>query len=170
MKILVKYDENTPEEYKLKVNPKGDWIDLRASENILLGKPFLSGDPIPFAIEYKAIPLGVRIKLPSGYEAIMAPRSSTFKNFGLMMQNSIGIIDNTYSGNNDVWHFPGINLSNKNTSIKKGDRICQFRVQLSQRATSEEKKKWLEDSTIEIIEVDNLDENNRGGLGSTGIK
>lgn len=123
----------------------GDWIDLRASEDVHM----------KFG-EYKLIPLGVAMKLPQGYEAIVAPRSSTFKNFGIIMTNSIGVIDNSYSGTNDIWHFPALCLVNE-THIKKGDRICQFRIMENQPC-------------LIFTERESLDETDRGGIGSTGVK
>lgn len=120
----------------------GDWIDLRSAVDVELK----SG-------EYKLIPLGVGMKLPEGYEANVVPRSSTFKNFGILQTNSYGVIDNSYSGNNDQWHFPA--LAMRDTSIKKNDRICQFRI-----------NRVMDD--VEIIEVEYLDDTDRGGIGSTG--
>ena len=108
------------------------------------------------------------MKLPEGYEAIIAPRSSSFKNYGIVQANSIGIIDNSYSGNSDEWMLPVISF--KNITINKGDRVCQFRIQLSQKATIWQKIKWLLSSGIELEEVDDLNSNNRSGFGSTGIK
>lgn len=104
--------------------------------------------------------------LPKGFEAHVVPRSSTFKNFKIVQSNSLGIIDNTYSGNDDEWKFPAISL--ERTVIKKGDRICQFRIQLSQKATIWQKIKWLFTSKIKFEWVDNLDSYSRGGFGSTG--
>ena len=125
---------------------KSNWIDLRASEDISLNVG-----------EYKLIPLGVAMKLPEGFEAIVAPRSSTFKNFGIIMTNSIGIIDNSYSGNNDQWHFPAYAL--RDTKINKGDRICQFRIQRSINS----------ELNVNINVVERLEGVDRGGIGSTGI-
>ena len=118
--------------------------------------------------DFKLIPLGVAMKLPKGFEAVLLPRSSTYKKFGIIQTNSIGVIDNTYCGNNDEWKYPAIAL--RDTVIKKGDRICQFRIQLSQKATLWQKIKWFLSSGIKIIKVDSLDNNDRGGFGSTGVK
>lgn len=123
---------------------KGDWIDLRASETVELK-----------AGEYKMIPLGVGMKLPKDYEAHVLPRSSTFKNYGVIMTNSMGVIDNSYSGDGDEWHFPV--YATRDTVIEKGDRICQFRIVKSQ-------------PNIMFRTVTNLDNICRGGFGSTGIK
>lgn len=119
-----------------------DWIDLRAAEEVKLA----AGD-------YKAIPLGAAIELPKGYEAIIAPRSSTFKHFGILLANSIGVIDESYKGDGDEWHFPA--LAVRNTVIHAGERICQFRIIKHQPKYT---LKW----------VKRLDNKNRGGIGSTG--
>ncbi|MBX4152440.1 dUTP diphosphatase [Paenibacillus lautus] len=121
---------------------KGNWIDLRSAVDIELKKG-----------EYALIPLGVGMKLPEGYEAYPVPRSSTFKNFGVIQTNHFGVIDNIYSGNDDQWHFPA--LAMRDTSIKKNDRICQFRIQEVM-------------PEVEFVTVDELDETSRGGFGSTG--
>ena len=101
------------------------------------------------------IPLGIGMEIPSGYEAWVVPRSSTPKHFGIIMANSIGIIDNSYNGDNDQWHFPAIAI--KDTIIEKGDRICQFRIMVNQP------KFFFE-------EVEHLNEVSRNGIGSTGKK
>lgn len=151
---------------------KGEWIDLCASEDIKLKAPQAktlkpNGNEKTRDVEFKVsyIPLGVAMKLPKGYEAIVASRSSTPKNFNIICANSMGIIDNSYSGNDDMWKFPAITL--KNTFIKKGTRICQFRIQLSQKATIWQKIKWLFSGKIKLVEVTNLEDTNRGGFGST---
>ena len=126
-----------------KIN-QGDWIDLRAAETVELKKD-----------EFKLIPLGVSMKLPDGYEAHIVPRSSTFKNFGVIQTNHMGVIDNSYSGTNDIWKFPAYAL--RNTVISEGDRICQFRIV----------EKMPE---VNFEEADELDDIDRGGFGSTGIK
>ena len=120
----------------------GDWIDLRAAEDITMR-----------AGEYKAIPLGVAMELPQGFEALLAPRSSTFKNHGIMCACSIGIIDESYKGDNDEWHFPAVAL--RDTMIRKNERICQFRIIEHQ---------------IDVLfrTVDVLGNEDRGGIGSTG--
>lgn len=140
--IKIKYFNKEIEKIeKIKV---GDWIDLRAAETVEL-KQF----------EFKLIPLGIGMKLPKGYEANIVPRSSTFKNFGIMQTNSFGVVDNSYSGNEDQWFFPA--LAMRDTKINKGDRICQFRI-----------NRVMPD--VEFIEVEELDKKSRGGHGSTGIK
>lgn len=140
--IKVKYFDKEIE--KINKIAIGDWIDLRAAKTFEL-KQF----------DYQLIPLGIGMKLPKGYEANVVPRSSTFKNFGILQTNSFAVIDESYSGNDDQWFFPA--LAMRDTFIKKGDRICQFRIN----------KKM---DTVEIIEVDELDEVSRGGIGSTGTK
>ena len=124
------------------IEDKSDWLDLRAAETIEMK----TGD-------YKLISLGISMKLPEGYEAHIVPRSSTFKNFGVLQTNSYGVIDNSYSGTNDIWRFPA--LAMRDTVIHEGDRICQFRIEKKQPA-------------VEFIEVDELDDTDRGGFGSTG--
>lgn len=125
------------------IDNKSDWIDLRSAEDVELK-----------AGEFKVIGLGVAMHLPDGYEAIIAPRSSTYKNFGIISANSIGIIDETYCGDNDEWKFPAIAL--RDTKIKKNDRICQFRIIEHQPKVK-----------FDIVEV--LGNEDRGGIGSTGI-
>ena len=120
----------------------GDWIDLRAAEDINME----SG-------EFKMIPLGVAMELPEGYEALVAPRSSTFKKYGILLANSIGIIDESYKGDNDEWHFPAYAV--RGVHIKKNERICQFRIIRHQ-------------PLILLKEVESLGNADRGGLGSTG--
>lgn len=124
------------------VENKSDWYDLRAAEDIEMK-----------AGEFKLIKLGVGIKLPAGYEAIIAPRSSTFKNFGILQANSIGVVDESYCGDNDQWMFPA--LAMRDTTIRKNDRICQFRIFEHQPP-----------HTVKTVE--HLDDVDRGGIGSTG--
>lgn len=141
MEIKVKYF--CKDLQKIEKLEKGDWIDLRAAENVSLN-----------AGEYKLISLGIGMSLPKGYEAIIVPRSSTFKNFHILMTNSMGVIDNSYCGDNDQWHFPALAI--QPTNIKKGDRICQFRIQKNQ-------------PELTFEEVETLESLNRGGFGSSGI-
>ena len=122
----------------------GDWIDLRAAEDVELKKG-----------EFRLIPLGVGMKLPKGYEANIVPRSSTYKNFKIIQTNSFAVIDNSYSGNDDQWMFPALAI--EDTVIDKNDRICQFRINKIQ-------------NNIEFKTVDKLDERNRGGIGSSGVQ
>ena len=141
-KIKIKYFDNEID--KIEKISKSDLIDLRAAETVEMKK----GD-------FKLIKLGVGMKLPEGYKANVYPRSSTYKNFGIILANSVGQIDNSYSGDNDEWRFPAIAM--RDTIIHKNDRICQFEIQKIQ-------------PEIEFIEVEHLDEESRGGIGSTGTK
>lgn len=141
MKIKIKYYEGAEKISKINV---GDWIDLRSAKDIDMDKG-----------EYKMIPLGVAMQLPEGYEAIVAPRSSTFKKYRLIMTNSIGVIDESYCGDNDQWHFPALAVTD--TFIPAGARICQFRIIEHQPG-------------IEFEEVEELGNDDRGGFGSTGTK
>ena len=136
---------------------KGEWVDLRCADNYSLKQ----GIP-------QYLSLGIAMKLPKGFEAIIAPRSSTLKNFKLMCGNSIGIVDNSFSGNKDEWKFCAYPIAD--TIICTGDRICQFRIQLSQKATVWQKLRWMLSNGIELKEVRNLDATDRGGIGSTGIQ
>lgn len=155
----------------------GEWVDLRASKSKIfhapqaetLKKHVVNGETISHrdvSFDYDLIPLGVAMKLPDGFEAIVAPRSSTFKKYKVIQANSIGVIDNSYSSDTDEWMYPVISLGD--TEIPEGDRICQFRIQLSQRATVWQKLKWLFTSDIEFVEVNCLSHEERGGFGSTG--
>ena len=161
------------------ITEKGDWIDLRSAVSINLDAPQsgvlkrtkIDGKEVSHRninIDTYYIPLGIAVKLPKGFEAIIASRSSVSSKLGLFIPIGQGIIDNSYSGNNDEWNY--ICSPMKTTTIHKGDRICQFRIQLSQKATIWQKIKWLFSSGIEIVQVDNLRDENRGGMGSTGIK
>ena len=121
---------------------KSDWIDLRAAEDVELKKG-----------EFALIHLGIAMQLPKGYEACLIPRSSTYKNFGIIQTNHMGLIDETYCGPNDWWRMPV--LAMRDTVIHKNDRICQFRIQKHQ-------------PEIFFDEVDSLEGEDRGGFGSTG--
>lgn len=138
-KIKIKYFTDIEKINRISI---GDWTDLRSAEDIELK-----------AGEHTLIHLGVGMKLPKGYEAIIAPRSSTYKNFHIIQTNHIGIVDNSYSGNTDEWMMSVYAL--EDTKISKNDRVCQFRIQKSQ-------------PMIKFVEVDELDKNSRGGFGSTG--
>ena len=129
---------------KIEKIEKGDWIDLRAAEDVHL-------EPN----EFKLIPLGVAMALPTNYEALVIPRGSTFKKYGVIQANSIGLIDETYCGNNDEWYFPA--YATRAVDIPKNTRICQFRILKHQ-------------PTVELVEVEHLSDTDRGGFGSTGEK
>ena len=137
--IQVRYHADIPPLEKL---PQGDWIDLRAAETVDLK-----------AGEFRLISLGVSMKLPEGYEAHLLSRSSTFKKWGVIPTNGMGVIDESYCGDGDIWHFSA--LAMRDTHIEKGDRICQFRLM-----------KKMPDVTLETVEL--LTAPDRGGLGSTG--
>lgn len=140
LKVKVKYfDQEIQELQKICV---GDWVDLRSAERVELK-----------AGQYHLIPLGVGMILPDGYEAHIVPRSSTPSKFGIMCGNSMGVIDNSYSGDADEWKFPAVAI--RDTIIEKGDRICQFRLMKNQ-------------PSIEFETVAHLNEVSRGGIGSTG--
>lgn len=124
------------------IDGKSDWIDLRAAEDIDMKKG-----------EFKLIPLGVAMELPRGYEAHVVPRSSTFKNFGIIQTNHQGVIDCSYCGDNDQWFMPAYAL--RDTQIHVNDRICQFRIVENQ-------------PKITFDEVEHLEHEDRGGIGSTG--
>lgn len=143
---------------------KGDWIDLQTSKDIELSAPKVVKKTIE--LDFQLVDLGIAMKLPAGYEAVVVPRSSTYKKYGLLQTNSAGIIDNSYSGSTDWWKMPVIALSKQ--KIPKGTRLCQFRIQLSQRATIRQKIKWLFTSGIEFEQVHSLDKFDRKGFGSTG--
>lgn len=158
---------------------KGDWVDLRAAETVHLNAPQASTlkrykvngkeeNHRNVEFDSKLIGLGVAMQLPAGFEAVTLSRSSDYKNFGIILANSEGVIDQPYCGDNDEWKFNAIAL--RDTTISEGDRICQFRIQLSQKATVWQKLKWLFSSGIQIVEVDKLDGPNRGGIGTTGLR
>lgn len=162
-----------------KVTKKGDWIDLRAAETVHMNAPqagtlkrhtFKGVEEAHRDVTFDTviIPLGVAIKLPKGFEAILLPRSSTYKKFGIIQTNHMGIIDNTYCGGTDEWKYPVAAM--RDTIISEGDRICQFRIQLSQKATFWQKLKWFLFSGIKFVVVDNLNHKARGGFGSTGVE
>lgn len=141
MKVKIKYFDGAEKIEKIKV---GDWIDLKANENVKVGY-----------MESALIRLGVAMELPKGYEAHIVPRSSTFKKWGVIQTNHMGIIDNSYSGNDDEWMMPVFSFRNGGSYIEKGDRICQFRIVKNQES-------------IEFEEVEFLENPNRNGFGSTG--
>ena len=149
---------------------KGEWVDLRSATTIEMSGPYaytLSGrTKRDVEFDYKLIPLGIAMQLPKDFEAIVLPRSNTFKTWGIIQWNSEGVIDSSYCGNNDEWRFPAIAF--RDTTIFEGDRICQFRIQPSQKASFWTKLKWLFTNKIEFEFVDSLDGEDRGGIGSTG--
>ena len=139
--IRIKYFTDAMERLTY-IDGKSDWIDLRASEEVTLK-----------AGEFCLIPLGVAMELPEGYEAHVVPRSSTFKNYGIIQTNSCGIIDGTYCGDDDMWRMPVYAVRDPVSHVN--DRICQFRIFENQ-------------PKITFDEVESLGNKNRGGFGSTG--
>lgn len=138
--IKIKYhDKDLPKIGKIE---NGDWIDLYAAEDVCLDQ-----------FESRLISLGISMELPKGWEAHIVPRSSTFKKFGIIQTNHMGVVDSAYNGDSDVWMFPA--LAMRPTTIEKGTRICQFRIVENQ-------------PSILFHEVDSLGNSNRGGFGSTG--
>lgn len=143
--IKVKYIAHNGQQVKpIRIIDQGDWIDLRAAVDVTMR-----------AGEYRMIPLGVAIELPEGYEALVVPRSSAFKNFRILQANGIGVIDESYCGDADEWHQLAYAVDD--TVIKRNDRICQFRIIRHQ-------------PEIEIEEVESLGNASRGGIGSTGVR
>ena len=140
MEIKVKYFST--EIKPLEMTAKGNWVDLRSAVN----QKLKAGD-------FVYIPLGVGMILPDGYEALIAPRSSTFKNFGIIITNSPGVVDSSYRGDGDQWACAAYAL--RDTEINVNDRICQFRIIESQ-------------PQLTFMPVEKLDDTDRGGFGSTG--
>lgn len=141
--IKIKYFDNDVEKIAyIGGTKKSNWVDLRASETMEL-----------FSNHFYLIPLGIAMQLPDGYEAHIVPRSSSFNTWGIIQTNSMGIIDNSYCGDNDQWFMPV--YATRDTIINKGDRVCQFRIMENQ-------------PEIEFEEVKTLNNANRGGHGSTG--
>ena len=150
MKMRIKYFEDAT---RLKKIEKGNWIDVYSNKDVFVKEG-----------ERAMIPLGFALELPGGWEAHLAPRSSTFKTWGIIQTNSVGVVDDTYIGDNDQWHMPVYCLQSKEecsegkgTWIKKGDKIGQFRIMEVMPA-------------IEFEEVESFGNDSRGGFGSTGSK
>ena len=139
MTIDIKYHSDI---IPLEMTENGDWCDLRLAEDVTLK-----------AGEFKILSLGVSMKLPENYEAVVIPRSSTFKRWGILQANSVGLIDNSYCGDNDIWGFPA--LATRDVTIEKNSRICQFRVQ-----------KKMDGVIFNVVK--NLSGVDRGGFGTTG--
>ena len=141
--VKIKYLNDSIEKLAY-IDGKSDWIDLRAAEDVELKQG-----------EMKLVPLGVAMQLPEGYEAHVVPRSSTFKNFGVIQANHMGVIDCSYCGDEDWWFWPA--LAMRDTVIHKNDRVCQFRIMENQ-------------PRIVFEETQALGGENRGGFGSTGVR
>lgn len=137
---VVYHDINVP---RLKPIVVGDWIDLAVAKTYTLK-----------AGEFELLDLGVSMKLPKGCEALVIPRSSTFMRYGVLQANSVGLIDESYCGQNDIWKFPA--LAMRDTTITAGTRICQFRIIPHQ-------------PSLMIMECAKFDGDDRGGFGSTGV-
>ena len=138
--IYIKYhEEDNP---NLELTAAGDWCDLYLAEDITL-----------YPQDFALLSLGVSMQLPPGYEAIIAPRSSTFLKYGILQANGIGIVDNNYNGDSDIWKMPV--YATRYVEIKKGTRLCQFRIQQKQ-------------PNLNFIKVQSLENEARGGFGSTG--
>jgi len=143
MREIIKVKYHTSQIDRLKyIDGKSDWVDLRCAEEVTLKKG-----------EFTLINLGVSVQVPNGYELIIAPRSSTFKNYGLIQTNGIGVVDESYSGDNDILRMPV--YATRDTVVHVNERICQFRIQKHQ-------------PQIEFEEVESLGQTDRGGFGSTG--
>ena len=148
MKIRIRYFDGAT---KLKKIDKGNWIDVYSRKDIFVEQG-----------EREMIPLGFALELPEGYEGHLAPRSSTFKTWGIIQTNSVGVVDDTYIGDNDEWHMPVYCLEPKDefgygTWIRQGDKIGQFRIMEVQ-------------PDFELVEVDSFGNEDRGGFGTTGTK
>lgn len=143
--VLVRYHKEMYGEdlKKIKKIKVGDFIDLRCSEDTKIEKG-----------QFKLIPLGISMKIPAGYFAIIVPRSSTYKNYHIIQANSVGIIDNSYCGDGDIWRFPA--LATEDTEVKKNERICQFTL--------------IRITDFDLVETAELEDENRSGFGSTGTK
>jgi dUTP pyrophosphatase len=172
--MIVKVHEITPGSH-FSFYKKGEWIDLKAAETITLHSPQAGTqyerDGKKFrdvTFESTLIPLGFSMALPKGFEAILATRSGTYKNYKVIQANAPGVIDESYSGTIDEWKFSVIAFGD--CTINAGDRICQFRIQPSQKAKWWQKLRWLFTSRIEFIWVDKLNDKDRGGFGSTGVR
>lgn len=152
---------------------KGDWVDLHCAEGYELQSPYMTrakkDEDRKVIYPVALLDFKISMKLPEGFEAIIAPRSGTFRKYGVMLTNSIGVIDCSYNGTDDTWKANIICLvEGEYNEIEQHDRLFQFRIQLSQKATIWQKIKWLFTKKIEFVEVDELENNNRGGYGTTG--
>lgn len=162
MKIKIKYNNKSCQFSAIK---KGEYIDLKASKNIELPSPYFDTTIGKIVFPKALVPLGFCMELPKYFEANLVSRSSTLNRYGCIAANGIGIIDSTYSGDEDEWKYSALAIDK--VDIREGDRICQFRIQPSQFAPWWVKVKWLFTNKIEFIEVNYLKNVNRGGFGST---
>jgi len=146
--IKIKYFD--PDMPRMELTVDGDWIDCRAARDYDLDPNTFNFTNDPLLID-----LGFACKLPAGYEAHLAPRSSSFKRWGFLVVNSVGVIDESYCGEEDHWMLAV--YPTRKAHINKYDRVCQFRIMKKQ-------------PEIIFEEVENLSNNSRGGFGSTGVK
>jgi dUTP pyrophosphatase len=175
VKVFEKTEGCFPQQFEI-----GDWYDLVTAKDIKLFAPVATAlkystkkNPVTeeeklkykrdVVFQYTLIPLGVCIELPKYYEAVVIPRSSTFGKYGLIQTNSVGLIDNSYSSEKDEWKFPV--MATRDVVIPKGTRICQFRIQLNQKANVRQKLKWLFSGSVKLVKVEHLDNEPRGGFG-----
>ena len=140
-KLKIKYHVKELEKLRY-IDGKSDWIDLRAAENVSMKQG-----------EYRLISMGISVEIPKGYEMLIVPRSSAYKNFGILQTNAMGVVDESFCGDNDIIHMPI--LAMRDTEIHINDRIGQFRLMPHQ-------------PEVHFIEVDHLDNEDRGGFGTTG--
>ena len=140
-KLKIKYHVKELEKLRY-IDGKSDWIDLRVAENVSMKQG-----------EYRLISMGISVEIPKGYEMLIVPRSSAYKNFGILQTNAMGVIDESFCGDNDIIHMPI--LAMRDTEIHINDRIGQFRLMPHQ-------------PEVHFIEVDHLDNEDRGGFGTTG--
>ena len=140
-KIKIKYHVEGLEKLRY-IDGKSDWIDLRVAENVSMKQG-----------EYRLISMGISVEIPKGYEMLIVPRSSAYKNFGILQTNAMGVVDESFCGDNDIIHMPI--LAMRDTEIHINDRIGQFRLMPHQ-------------PEVHFIEVDHLDNEDRGGFGTTG--
>lgn len=178
IKILEKTEGCMPQ-----ILENGDWIDLSTAEELRFKAPQAcklhrrkgknkevneEERTRDVDFHYHIAKLGIAAQIPEGYEVNIVPRSSTFKKYGLLQTNHFGVIDSSYCGNDDEWGMPVV--ATRAITIPKGTRIAQFRINLSQKATVWQKIKWLFSSGVKLKQVSSLDNQNRGGFGSTGEK
>ena len=167
MKLKIKYRVIDPK-CKPYITKEGEWFDLSSAESVALNGPVVNKNKAVL-FEHTKISLGIAMELPKYYEAVLLPRSSTFDKKGITMKNSEGVIDSSFCGDDDIWSFAA--LAFRPTIISANERICQFKIQLSQKAPFWVKLKWLFNSGIEFIQVTSLGNKNRGGFGtSNGYK
>lgn len=152
--MKIKYTRLTTHIPPIKILEKGDWVDLSLAEDANLNKG-----------EFRPVSLGIRIQLPKGFEAYVLPRSSTGKKYRVLVYNSMGLIDESYQGPDDIWHI--LLYAPQGCKIPTGTRICQFRIMPKMQAGILTKLKWLFTNKVEFIEVEQFGGENRGGMGST---